>query len=47
MALASAVLLGIWQPLGLAVTLALTGVAWLALRYGREDRCRACPHGWP
>jgi alginate O-acetyltransferase complex protein AlgI len=33
----SAVLLWVWQPLALAVTLALTGLAWLALRHGRQD----------
>ena len=42
-AVVSAILLGLWQPLGLAVTLALTGVAWLALRYGRNDRLPRLP----
>jgi len=36
LALASGIALGIWQPAGLLVTLGLTGLTWLALRYGRE-----------
>jgi alginate O-acetyltransferase complex protein AlgI len=36
-AAASAAVLGFWQPAGLLVTLALTGLAWLALRHGRQD----------
>jgi alginate O-acetyltransferase complex protein AlgI len=42
-ALASAVVLGIWQPVGLLVTLALTGLAWLALRHGRQDALPRLP----
>ena len=43
MALASGVVLGIWQPAGLLVTLALTGLAWLALRHGRRDSLPRLP----
>ena len=43
LALMSAVVLGIWQPAGLLVTLALTGLAWLALRHGRQDALPRLP----
>jgi hypothetical protein len=33
----SAAVLWVWQPLGITVTVALTGVGWLVLRYDWED----------